>query len=94
MATINDLISRIQDPDLRMRIEKEVKDLTKQKKFGLVFEKHEPEMTLLYDYPISRGCKVIRKSDDDKKISEDILWEVKKITKRTASEVNPKVWTD
>lgn len=85
MATINDLISRIQDPDLRMRIEKEVKDLTKQKKFGLVFEKHEPEMTLLYDYPISRGCKVIRKSDDDKKISEDILWEVKKITKRTAS---------
>lgn len=85
MATINDLISRIQDPDLRMRIEKEVKDLTKLKKFGLVFEKHEPEMTLLYDYPISRGCKVIRKSDDDKKISEDILWEVKKITKRTAS---------
>ena len=59
--------------------------MTKQKKFGLVFEKHEPEMTLLYDYPISRGCKVIRKSDDDKKISEDILWEVKKITKRTAS---------
>ena len=34
MATINDLIARIQDPDLRQRIEKEVKELTKQKKFG------------------------------------------------------------
>lgn len=49
MAAINDLIARIQDPELRMRIEKEVKDLTKQKKFGLVFENHIPEMTLLYD---------------------------------------------
>ena len=49
MAAINDLIARIQDPELRMRIEKEVKDLTKQKKFGLVFENHVREMTLLYD---------------------------------------------
>lgn len=70
MAAINDLIARIQDPDLRQRIEKEVKELTKQKKFGLVFENHIPEMTLLYDYPISRGCKVIRKSDDDKKLKK------------------------
>ena len=85
MAAINDLIVRIQDPDLRQRIEKEVKELTKQKKFGLVFENHVPEMTLLYDYPISRGCKVIRKSDDNKKISEDILWEVKKVSKGIAS---------
>ena len=85
MAAINDLIARIQDPELRMRIEKEVKDLTKQKKFGLVFENHIPEMTLLYDYPISRGCKVICKSDDDKKLSEDILWEVKKISKSKAT---------
>lgn len=67
MTAINDLIARIQDPELRMRIEKEVKDLTKQKKLHIVFENHVPEMTLLYDYPISRGCKVIRKSDDDKK---------------------------
>ncbi len=80
MAAINDLIARIKDPELRNRIEKEVKDLTKQKKFGLVFEKHEPEMTLLYDYPVSRGCKVVRKSDDDKKLTDDILWEVKKIS--------------
>jgi adenine-specific DNA-methyltransferase len=85
MAAINDLIARIQDPNLRLSIEKELKELTKQKKFGLVFEKHIPEMTLLYDYPISRGCKIIRKSDDDKKLSEDILWEVKKISKEKAT---------
>lgn len=85
MAAINDLIARIQDPDLRQRIDKEVKELTKQKKFGLVFENHVPEMTLLYDYPISRGCKVIRKADDNKIISEDILWEVKKVSKGIAS---------
>lgn len=85
MAAINDLIARIQDPDLRQRIDKEVKELTKQKKFGLVFENHVPEMTLLYDYPISRGCKVIRKSDDNKKLSEDLLWEVKKVSKGIAS---------
>ena len=85
MAAINDLIARIQDPNLRLSIEKELKELTKQKKFGLVFEKHIPEMTLLYDYPISRGCKIIRKSDDDKKLSEDILWEVKKVSKGKAT---------
>jgi len=85
MALINELIARIQNPELRSRIEKEVKDLIKQKKFGLVFENHEPELTLLYDYPISRGCKVIRKSDDDKKLSEGIIWVVKKINRGTAT---------
>ena len=34
MAAINDLIARIKDPELRMRIEKEVKDLKEQKDFG------------------------------------------------------------
>lgn len=85
MAAINDLIARIQDPELRLRIEKEVKELTKHKKFGLVFENHVPEMTLLYDYPISRGCKVIRKVDDDKKLTEDILWEVVCVSRDVAT---------
>ena len=48
MAAINDLIARIQDPELRLHVAKEVKELTKHKKFGLVFENHVPEMTLLY----------------------------------------------
>ncbi len=46
MAAINDLIARIQDPELRLRVTREVNELTKHKKFGLVFENHVPEMTL------------------------------------------------
>ena len=58
MAAINDLIKQISDVELRDRIEKEVAKLSKQKKFGLVFEEHLPECTALYDMPIKRGCKV------------------------------------
>ena len=55
MATINDLISQIEDVELRERIQKEVDALSRQKKFGLVFEDHIPECTLLYDVPVQRG---------------------------------------
>jgi len=55
MATINDLISQIENVELRERIQKEVDALSRQKKFGLVFEDHIPECTLLYDVPVQRG---------------------------------------
>lgn len=38
MAAINDLINQIDDLELRERIKTEVDKLSKQKKFGLVFE--------------------------------------------------------
>ena len=47
MAQLDDLIRQIEDPALRERIQKEVNKMTKQKKFGLVFEEHLPECTLL-----------------------------------------------
>lgn len=62
MAAINDLVRQIADPDLRDRIQKEVDKLSKQKKFGLVFEEHLPECTPLYDVPVKRGAKVAQKS--------------------------------
>ncbi len=43
MAAINDLIAKIEDEDLRNRIDAELKRLLKQKKFGLVFENHLPD---------------------------------------------------
>ena len=64
MAAINDLIRQITDPDLRDRIQKEVDKLTKQKKFGLVFEEHLPECTPLYDIPVRRGVKAALKAGD------------------------------
>ena len=69
MAAIDDLISQIQDAELRDRIQKEVNKLSKQKKFGLVFEEHLPECTPLYDMPIKRGCNVmLRDNKEDKSI--------------------------
>ena len=58
MAAIHDLIDKIEDEALRERINKEVEKLSKQKKFGLVFEEHLPECTPLYDIPVKRGSKV------------------------------------
>lgn len=55
MAAINDLINQIQDIALRERIQQEVNKLNKQKKFGLVWEDHVPEATLLYDMPVKCG---------------------------------------
>ena len=52
MAAINDLIKRIQDPELRAQIQAEVNKLSQQKKFGLVFEDHIPESTPLYGVPV------------------------------------------
>lgn len=69
MAAINDLISQIQDAELRERIQKEVNKLSKQKKFGLVFEEHLSECTPLYDMPIKKGCNVmLRNNKEDKSL--------------------------
>lgn len=62
MAAINDLIDRIENVELRERIQKEIDKLSKQKKFGLVFEEHLPECTPLWDIPVKKGSKVALKS--------------------------------
>ncbi len=61
MAMLQDLIAQIEDPDLRERIAKETDKLTKQKKFGLVFEEHLPECTSLYEVPVKVGSVVAKK---------------------------------
>lgn len=62
MAAINDLISQIQDKELRERIQHEVDKMVKQKKFGLVFEEHLPECTPLYDVPVKVGATVAKRT--------------------------------
>lgn len=62
MASLNDLIQKIENPELRARIEEEVDKLAKQKKFGLVFEEHLPESSFLYGLPVKKGSKVARKT--------------------------------
>lgn len=63
MAAIDELIEQIDNPVLRERIAAEVQRVVKQKKFGLVFEEHLPERTLLYEVPVKRGSLAARNSD-------------------------------
>ena len=55
MAALNELIQKIENPELRAQIQEAANKLAKQKKFGLVFEEHLPECTPLYDIPV-RKC--------------------------------------
>ena len=55
MAVIDELINQIENADLRERIKEEVNKMAKQKTYGLVFEEHLPECTLLYDFPVKQG---------------------------------------
>ena len=70
MAILDDLIMKVEDPVLRDRLETEVRKITKQKKFGLVFEEHLPECTPLYDVPIKKGSCVALQ---DTEITETFL---------------------
>ncbi len=62
MAAIHELLSRVEDEELRAKLEEEFNKLSKQKKFGLVFEEHLPECTPLFDMPVKRGSVVAKKA--------------------------------
>lgn len=79
MAAINDLLRQITDPILRERLTEEVNRISKNKKFGLVFEEHIPECTALYGVPVKSGSTVARKTG---KMNE--LYIVKEIDGETA----------
>lgn len=86
MAAINDLIRQIEDKNLRERLQQEITRLSKQKKFGLVFEDHLPECTPLYGVPVRRGSLVAVKGEDIRdvyfvsSISDDMAVIVSKAT--------------
>lgn len=58
MAALNELIQKVENPELRAQLQAAADKLAKQKKFGLVFEEHLPECTPLYDIPVRKGAKV------------------------------------
>ena len=69
MSAINDLINKIEDTDLRRKIEEELKRLLKRKKFGLVFEEHQPEG--LIEGPI---YPTLEKQDEVYNAPNNTLW--------------------
>lgn len=70
MAELHELIDRVSDSELKAQLLAAVDKLTKQKKFGLVFEEHLPECTPLYDVPVKQGSLVVCKTG---KISDTYL---------------------
>ncbi len=64
MARIDDLMSEISEAALKARLQREIAELKKDKKFGLVFEHHLPELAPMYGAPIRRGARVAERIGD------------------------------
>lgn len=62
MALLEDKIKEIRDLELRDILLREVKKLKNDKKFGLVFEEHIPELAALHNVPIRVGTFVAKKT--------------------------------
>jgi adenine-specific DNA-methyltransferase len=56
LAAIDDLIAQVDDAPLRSRLKEEADRLRRDKKFGLVFEEHLPELTPIYGAALRPGC--------------------------------------
>lgn len=83
MAAIDDLIEQIEDEILRTRLQSEINRLTKEKKFGLVFEEHLPELAPIYSAKIREGCLVVLRGR-----SLNNIWRVLSVTDGKASCIN------
>jgi len=68
MATIEDLVAEVADPQLRMRLQAAVRSLKEHKRFGLVFEEHEPERAVIPNATIELGDSIIDRTDPDSQL--------------------------
>lgn len=75
---LDQLIGRIQDESLRIRLAHEVELLRGSRRFGLVFDRHLPESVRLTDYPIRKGIRVALRDE-----SAAVTWIVQRFTDRT-----------
>jgi len=85
MSAIDDLIKQIDDKAIRDRLRVEVDRMTEEKKFGLVFEDHLPELTAIYNAEIRVGSRVAQKEG---KLTQN--WRVVSIEDEEAFCFNPK----
>ena len=84
MSAIDDLISQVQEPRLRKQFKREWAEAQKTKKFGLVFDRHLPELVHIPKARPRRGDLVARKG---KSLSD--LWRVRRVSCDTAHCVRP-----
>ena len=83
LAGVDDLVEQISDVGLRERLAAAVGDLRRRHRFGLVFEEHIPETTLLAGVPVSVGQVVQYRRD-----AKNLLWRVVSI-KGSVAEIEP-----
>ena len=79
MSAIHNLIQQIDDPRLRERLHREWAAAAREKKFGLVFEEHLPELLPLYGVQPRRGDLVCQKNG-----SLQEIWRVRRISEGVA----------
>ena len=84
MSAIHDLIAQVDDPRLRQRLAAEWANAAKQKKFGLVFEDHLPELLPLHGAKPRKGDLVCRKNGPLKEV-----WQVKALHGGMATCIKP-----
>ena len=63
MAKVDDLLSHISNGPLREQLKAAVDELRSGKQFGLVFEHHIPETSLVPSLPVSRGAQVTSRTE-------------------------------
>jgi adenine-specific DNA-methyltransferase len=79
MAAIHDLINQIDDPLLRERLLREWQTAVRDRKFGLVFEEHLPELLPLHKARPRRGDLVCKKRGPLKEV-----WQVRRVAEDIA----------
>lgn len=84
MSAIDSLIAQISDPRLRERLAAEWDNAKKEKKFGLVFEDHLPELLPLHGAKPRKGDLVCRRQGALKDV-----WQIKSIHAGVATCVKP-----
>lgn len=84
MSAIDTLIAQISDPRLRERLAAEWDNAKKEKKFGLVFEDHLPELLPLHGAKPRKGDLVCRRQGTLKDV-----WQIKSIHAGVATCVKP-----
>jgi len=85
MAAIHDLLKQITDPKLRERILQEYEQDTRSKPFGLVFQRHLPEVVPIYSAKARRGDLVAKRGGA---LTE--TWRVRRIEGGTAHLSKPR----
>lgn len=84
MSAIHDLIAQISDSRLRERLAAEWAAASQEKKFGLVFEDHLPELLPLYGAKPRRGDLVCRRNVPLKEV-----WQVRALRDGVATCIKP-----